>query len=75
MRVWKRGRLVERQPRRRATSGAYGHAVKKNLAFAYVKPELAAEGTAREIQILGDRRKARVIAEPAYDPGNERLRG
>jgi dimethylglycine dehydrogenase len=40
-----------------------------------VKPELAAVGTALEIQILGDRRRARVIAEPAYDPRNERLRG
>ena len=58
-----------------ATSGGYGHAVKKSLAFAYVKPELAATGTALEIAVLGQRRKAKVIAEPAYDPGNERLRG
>ena len=68
--VWSNGSLAGV-----ATSGAYGHAVKKSLAFAYVKPELAAVGTTLEIQILGDRRRARVIAEPAYDPGNERLRG
>jgi dimethylglycine dehydrogenase len=58
-----------------ATSGGYGHTVKKSLAFAYVKPELAEIGTALEIQVLGDRRKAQVIPEPAYDPKNERLRG
>jgi dimethylglycine dehydrogenase len=40
-----------------------------------VKPELAAIGTALEILILGERRKATVIAEPACDPKNERLRG
>jgi dimethylglycine dehydrogenase len=57
-----------------ATSGGYGHAVQKSLAFAYVKPELTAIGTALEISVLGQRRKAKVIAEPAYDPGNERLR-
>ena len=39
------------------------------------KPELAAIGTALEILILGEKRRATVIAEPAYDPKNERLRG
>jgi dimethylglycine dehydrogenase len=68
--VWSNGSLAGV-----VTSGAYGHAAKKSLAFAYVQPELAAVGTALEVQILGDRRKARVIAEPAYDPGNEQLRG
>ena len=57
-----------------ATSGGYGHAVKKSLAFAYVKPDLAATGAVLEISVLGTRRKAKVIAEPAYDPKNERLR-
>lgn len=57
------------------TSGGYGHWVGKSLAFAYVKPELAEIGTALEIAVLGRRRKAKVIAEPVYDPGSERLRG
>ncbi len=57
------------------TSGGYGHWVGKSLAFAYVKPELAEIGTALEIAVLGQRRKAKVIAEPVYDPGNERSRG
>ncbi len=56
------------------TSGAYGHAVKKSLAFGYVEPELGGGGEALEILMLGERRKARIIPEPAYDPANERLK-
>ena len=56
------------------TSGGYGHAVGKSLAFAYVEPAYVAPGTAFDVEILGERRKASVIAQPAYDPENERLR-
>jgi dimethylglycine dehydrogenase len=56
------------------TSGAYGHAVKKSLAFGYVEPELGGSGEELEILMLGERRKARIIPEPAYDPANERLK-
>ena len=57
------------------TSGGYGFAVQKSLAFAYVDPKLAGEGEAFEILLLGERRKARIIPEPAYDPENARLKG
>ncbi len=57
-----------------STSGGYGHAVGKTLAFAYVEPGLAAPGSQVEIEILGARRKAEVLAAPAYDPMNERLK-
>ncbi len=56
------------------TSGAYGHAVGKSLAFAYVPPDMIAPGTGFEIDILGSRRAATIIDEPAYDPDNTRLR-
>jgi dimethylglycine dehydrogenase len=56
------------------TSGAYGHAVKTSLAFGYVDPKFNRLGEDFEILLLGDRRKARIIAEPAYDPKNSRLR-
>ena len=56
------------------TSGGYGYAVQKSLAFAYVKPEFTEPGTTFEIEILGERCQAVVLAEPAYDPQNERLR-
>ncbi|MBV8450310.1 MAG: aminomethyltransferase family protein, partial [Hyphomicrobiales bacterium] len=57
------------------TSGAYGHAVGKSLAFAYVDPDLALPGTEFEVLILGDRRKAQILEGPAWDPRNERPRG
>ena len=67
--IYRDGRMVGR-----ATAGAYGHAVKKSLALAYVEPEAAAPGTALEIEILGDRRAAEVIAHSPHDPENARLR-
>ncbi len=57
-----------------STSGGYGHAVEQTLAFAYLEPRYAAPGTELEIRILGETRKARVLAEPLYDPANEKLR-
>lgn len=56
------------------TSGTYGHIVNKSLAFVYVPPEYAVPGTTFDIEILNHRRKAKVLAEPAYDPENNRLR-
>lgn len=56
------------------TSGAYGHAVGKSIAFAFVEPEFAAPDTNLEISILGRRCTAQVVADPLYDPRNERLR-
>lgn len=57
------------------TSGGYGHTVQKSLAFAYVRPQFTAPGTTFEIEILGERCAATVLAEAAYDAGNTRLRG
>jgi dimethylglycine dehydrogenase len=56
------------------TGGAYGHAVKQSLAFAYVEPALARAGQDFEIEMQGDRRAARIIPQPAWDPRNERLK-
>jgi dimethylglycine dehydrogenase len=56
------------------TSGAYGYAVQKSLAFVYVPPEYALPGTSFDIEILGQRCSANVLAESAYDPQNKRLR-
>ncbi len=56
------------------TSGGYGHATGKSLGFAYVEPALAAPGSAFQIDLLGAPRAATVLAEPIYDPKNERLR-
>jgi dimethylglycine dehydrogenase len=57
------------------TSGAYGHRVKKSLVFACVEPQFAAPGSAFDVLIQGERRRATVLAQAAYDPGNLRMRG
>ena len=56
------------------TSGAYGHTVRKSLAFAYVHPQYADTGTNFEIRILGQNCSATVLKEAAYDPQNLRLK-
>ncbi len=56
------------------TSGAYGHATGRSLAFAYVESGRAAPGTRLEVALLGDRRPATVLARPVYDPDDERPR-
>ncbi len=56
------------------TSGAFGHAVNKSLAFAYVDPELAKTGSEFEILIFSEMLKARIIPDSIWDPGNARLR-
>ncbi len=56
------------------TSGGYGHHTGKSLAFVYVLPAYARAGGTLEIEILGERRSARVLAGPVYDPENARPR-
>ncbi len=56
------------------TSGGFGHAVGKSLAFAYVDPKLTAVGTEFDVMVFTEKRKARIIAESIWDPKNERLK-
>jgi dimethylglycine dehydrogenase len=56
------------------TSGAYGHRVKKSLLFACVEPQFANPGSVFDVLVQGDRRAATVLARPAYDPANLRMR-
>ena len=56
------------------TSGAYGFRVKKTLAFAYVSSELAKVGNEFLIGIQGQKRRAKVLSLPAYDPENKKLK-
>lgn len=58
----------------RATSGNYGFRIGKSLAMAMVPPQLDAEGTRFEIDILGKRYEAEIIAESPFDPENNRLK-
>jgi dimethylglycine dehydrogenase len=56
------------------TSGGYGHSTGRSLAFAYMDHGFETAGTRLEVELLGDRRPATVLAAPVYDPGNERPR-
>ncbi len=56
------------------TSGAYGHYTGKSLGFVYVEPEYANPGSQFDIDLLGEPHRATVLAEPVWDPANERLR-
>ena len=55
-------------------SGAYGHRVGKSLGFALVEQRFTAVGTNLSVEIIGERRTATVIAEPAFDPRHARPR-
>jgi len=54
------------------TSGGYGHTTGKSLGFAYVEPEYAESGRRFDLELLGKRRRAKVLPEPAWDPQSER---
>ncbi len=56
------------------TSGVWSHTLKKSVALAYVRADLAQPGTKLEVDVLGRRRRATVRQEPLYDPANLRLR-
>ena len=59
----------------RATSGGYGFRVDMSLALGLVKPEYSSLETDLEIEILGKRYTARVVAESPFNPENIFLRG
>ena len=54
-------------------SGGYGHTVEKTIALAYLPTAFVEPGTELVVQILGERRAARVVEQPLYDPENQRL--
>jgi dimethylglycine dehydrogenase len=56
------------------TSGGYGFRVKKSLAFAYVKSDLANTGTELEIEIQGQRKKTKILNSVVYDSDNQKLK-
>jgi len=58
------------------TSGGYAHYVQKSMAQGYVPAALAEDESAGlfEIEILGQRRPARINVEPPFDPSGERMR-
>jgi dimethylglycine dehydrogenase len=56
------------------TSGAYGHRVRKSLAFACVDLPFAAPGSTFDVLLQGELRRATVLAAAAYDADSARMR-
>ena len=54
------------------TSGAFGHRTGKVLALAYLRDPSARQDL--EVSILGQRRAAKILTQPPFDPGNTRLK-
>lgn len=58
----------------RVTSGGYGFAVERSIAYAYLPPDRAAFGTRGEVEVFGRWVGFEVVREPIYDPAGERIR-
>ena len=57
------------------TSGAYGHHVRQSLALAYVDQAIAINPKPLSVKVLGEPQRARILAEPPYDPRGLKVRG
>jgi 4-methylaminobutanoate oxidase (formaldehyde-forming) len=58
----------------RVRSGGYGFTVDRNIAFAYLPPDLSKIDTQLEIEIFDERIPAKVCADVLFDPQGTRLR-
>ena len=68
--IWRGGEVVGA-----VTSGGYAHWSGVSVACGYVPKELAAEEDGWEIELLGDRRAARLQMQPLFDPQGGAMRG
>ena len=57
----------------RVTSGGYGFAVERSIAYAYLPPDRPI-GTRGEVEVFGEWAGFEVAREPLYDPTGERIR-
>ena len=67
--IWLDGKVVGW-----VTSGGYGHFVDQSLAQGYIPTELFKPEMKLEIEILGERRAARLQMDPPFDPEAKRMR-
>ena len=67
--VWHEGRSVGQ-----ISSGGYGYDQGAYLAFAYIRPELNRVGNEFEVMVMGQPRRAEIVAQCVYDPDNLRPR-
>jgi dimethylglycine dehydrogenase len=57
------------------TSGGFAHHIGQSIALGYVPSELARDGEAFEIELLGEMKPAKLAAAPLYDANGGRMRG
>jgi glycine cleavage system aminomethyltransferase T/glycine/D-amino acid oxidase-like deaminating enzyme len=57
----------------RVTSGGYGFAVERSIAYGYLPPDCAI-GSRGEVEVFGEWVGFEVVREPLYDPKGERIR-
>jgi dimethylglycine dehydrogenase len=67
--IWRDGEVVGF-----VTSGGYAHFAAKSVALGFVPTAMIAERAGFEVEILGQRRPATLIAEPLFDPKGTRMR-
>jgi dimethylglycine dehydrogenase len=68
--IWRDGKVVGW-----VTSGGYAHHSKASVALGYVEAAAFDSSAPYEIEIIGERRAAKVAAEPLFDPKGLRMRG
>jgi dimethylglycine dehydrogenase len=57
------------------TSGGFSHYTGKSVAQGFVPADRVQDGLAVEIEILGERRPARLVTEALFDADGARMRG
>jgi glycine cleavage system aminomethyltransferase T/glycine/D-amino acid oxidase-like deaminating enzyme len=65
---------VNREVVGRVTSGGYGYAVARSIAYGYLPLGCAEIGQRGEVEVFGEWIGAEVAAEPLYDPEGARIR-
>ncbi len=68
--IWRDGEVIGW-----VTSGGYAHYTANSVAMGYVRAGAYDADADYEIEIIGERRPARVAGEALYDPQAERMRG
>ena len=68
--IWLEGAVVGY-----CTSGGFSHYTGKSLAQGFLPADRAIDGQGVEIEILGERRRARVHLAPLFDADGARMRG
>jgi glycine cleavage system T protein len=58
----------------RVTTGGYGFAVQRSIAYAYLPAASSETGTRVDVEVFGEWIPAEVAAEPVWDPTGERIR-